>query len=50
MIFYIVYALAFVVLILYFTRWLTRRNIEWVVLLAPVAVFTVLALDYLRII
>ncbi len=50
MIFYITYALVFVVLILHFTGWLKRQNMEWIVLLAPVAVFAVIILDYLKII
>ena len=50
MIFYIVFALALVVLILHFTGWLTRRSMEWVILLTPVAVFAVIILDYLKII
>lgn len=50
MIFYIVYALVIAVLILYFTGWLRRRDIEWVVILAPVAVFAVITLGHLKII
>lgn len=50
MIFYIVYALAIVVLILHFTGWLARRNMEWTVMAAAVALFTVNILDYLKII
>lgn len=50
MIFYIVYALAVVVLILHFTGWLARRNLDWVVLSTPVAVFAVIILDYMKII
>lgn len=50
MIFYLVYALAIVVLVLHFTGWLQRRNMEWVVLSTPVAVFAVIILDYLQII
>ena len=50
MIVYIVYALAIVVLILHFIGWLKRQNMEWIVLLAPVAVFAVIILDYLKII
>ena len=50
MIYYIVYSLAFVILLLHFTGWLKRRNMEWVVLLTPVAVFAVIILDYLKII
>lgn len=50
MIFYIVYALAIVVLILHFTGWLARRNMEWAVMAAAVALFAVNILDYLKII
>ena len=50
MIVYIVYALAIVVLILHFTGWLKRQNMEWIVLLAPVAIFAIIILDYLKII
>jgi len=50
MIFYIVYVLSIVVLILHFTGFLLRRNIEWLVLAAAVALFAVNILDYLKII
>ena len=50
MIFYIVYALAIVILILHFSGWFARRNLEWIVLTAPVAVFAVIILDFLKII
>jgi len=50
MVFYIVYALAIAILILHFTGWFTRRNMEWVVLVSPVAVFAVIILDYMKII
>ena len=50
MIFYIVYTLAVVVLILHFTGWLLRRNMEWAVMVAAVALFAVNILDYLKII
>jgi hypothetical protein len=46
MIFYIVYAFAVIVLILHFTGWLARRNMEWLVLTTPVAVFAVVILDH----
>ena len=48
MIFYIVYALAVIVLILHFTGVLARRNMEWLVLTTPVAVFAVIILDHLN--
>lgn len=50
MIFYIVYVLSIVVLILHFTGFLLRRNMEWMVLFAAVALFAVNILDYLKII
>jgi hypothetical protein len=50
MIFYIVYVLSIVVLILHFTGLLLRRNMEWMVLVAAVALFAVNILDYLKII
>lgn len=50
MIFYIVYILSIVVLILHFTGFLLRRNMEWMVLAAAVALFAVNILDYLKII
>jgi hypothetical protein len=45
----IVYLLGVLVLILHFTKFLARKNMEWMVLVAPVAIFTVNILDYLRI-
>jgi hypothetical protein len=45
----IVYLLGVVVLILHFTKFLARRNLDWVVLVAPVAIFAVNILDYLKI-
>lgn len=50
MIFYTVYLLSIVVLILHFTGWLVRRNMEWMVMVAAVALFAVNILDYLKII
>jgi len=50
MIFYIVYALAIAILILHFTGFLARRNLEWVILGTPIAVFVVIILDYLKIV
>ncbi len=46
----IVYAAAVVIVILHFTKFWTNRNMEWVVLVAPVIVFTVNILDFLKII
>jgi hypothetical protein len=50
MLFYIVYILSVVVLILHFTGFLARRNMDWVVLVAAVAIFGVNILDFLKII
>ena len=50
MIFYIVYIACFIVVILHFTRFLARRNLEWVVLIAPFAIFAVNILSYMKII
>lgn len=50
MLFYIVYILSVVVLILHFTGFLARRNMDWVVLVAAVAIFTVNVLDFLKVI
>jgi hypothetical protein len=50
MIFYIVYLASIVVLILHFTGFLARRNMEWAVMAAAVALFGVNILDYLKII
>ena len=41
MIFYGFYLFALVVLILHFTGWLKRNNLEWLVLVAAVGVFPV---------
>ncbi len=35
--FYIFYAVAIIVLILHFTGWLKRNNLEWIVLVLAVA-------------
>jgi NADH:ubiquinone oxidoreductase subunit K len=50
MIFYTVYTLAIVILILHFTGFLARRNMEWTVMAAAVALLGVNILDYLKII
>lgn len=50
MIFYIVYILSIVILILHFTGFLARRNLEWTVLAAAVALFAVNILDYMQVI
>ena len=47
MIFYLVYMLSIIVLILHFTGWLLRRNMEWAVLAAAVALFSVNIPDYM---
>lgn len=41
MAFYAFYAFAIVVLILHFTGWLKRNNLEWLVLALAVSVFPV---------
>jgi hypothetical protein len=50
MIFYIVYVVSIIVLILHFTGFLARRNMEWAVMAAAVALFSVNILDFLKII
>lgn len=50
MIFYIVYILSIIILILHFTGWLMRRNMDWMVMAAAVALFAVNILDYMKII
>ncbi len=50
MIFYSVYILSIVVLILHFTGWLLRRNMEWMILVAAIALFAVNLLDFMKII
>ena len=50
MLFYIVYVLSVVVLILHFTGFLARRNLDWVVLAAAIAIFAVNILDFLKVI
>jgi len=50
MIFYIVYVLSIIILILHFTGFLARRNMEWTVLAAAIALFAVNILDYMNII
>ena len=37
--FYAFYVVAIVVLVLHFTGWLARNNLEWIVLLLAVATF-----------
>jgi len=39
MLFYIGNALAVIVLILHFTGWLRRNNLEWLVLVAAISIF-----------
>ena len=50
MIFYVVYVLSIIILILHFTGWLMRRNMDWMVMVAAVALFAVNILDYMKII
>ena len=49
MIFYIVYILSIIILILHFTGFLARRNLEWTVMAAAVALFAVNILDFMNI-
>ena len=39
MLFYAFYVIAIIVLILHFTGWLKRNNLEWVVLVLAIATF-----------
>ena len=41
MLFYAFYVIAIIILILHFTGWLKRQNLEWLILLLAVAVFPV---------
>ena len=41
MAFYAFYVIALVILILHFTGWLKRHNLEWLILVLAVAVFPV---------
>lgn len=50
MIFYTVYLLVMIVLVLHFIGFFGKYNIEWVPLLCPIAIFTVIILDYMKII
>jgi hypothetical protein len=50
MVFYIVYGLAIGILIMHFMGWFAKRDMEWVVLVSPVAVFAVIILDFMKII
>ncbi|MGK0296448.1 MAG: hypothetical protein ACI9XC_000036 [Gammaproteobacteria bacterium] len=50
MIFYIVYIVSIIILILHFTGFLARRNMDWAVLVAAIALFGVNILDFLSII
>jgi hypothetical protein len=38
-VFYAFYAIAIVILVLHFTGWLRRNNLEWLMLVLAVAVF-----------
>jgi len=50
MIFYIVYIACIVILVLHFTQFLARRNLQWMVLVAPFAIFAVNILKYMNVI
>ena len=47
MIFYIVYIASIIVLVLHFTGFLARRNMDWAVLVAAIVLLGVNVLDYL---
>jgi hypothetical protein len=49
MISYIVYFFGLITLALHFTGFLARRNAQWVVLVAPVAIFAVNILDFMKV-
>ncbi len=44
MIFYAFYVIAIVILVLHFTGWLRRNNLEWLVLVLAAAIFPVVIL------
>jgi hypothetical protein len=46
----VVYLFGLLTLVLHFTGFLAARNLQWVVLVAPIAIFTVNILDFLKII
>lgn len=50
MVFYIVYGLAIAILIMHFMGVFAKRDMEWVVLISPVAIFAVIILDFMKII
>ena len=39
MVFYIFYAVALIILVLHFTGWLKRNNLEWIVLVLAAGTF-----------
>jgi hypothetical protein len=43
-----VYLAGIIILILHFTGFLRRRGLEWIILIAPVAIFAVNIMDFLR--
>lgn len=49
-IFYSVYVLCIIVVVLHFAGFLLRRNMEWLVLAAAVAIFGVNILAFLKVI
>jgi len=44
MVFYAFYVIAIVILVLHFTGWLRRNNLEWLVLVVAAAIFPVVFL------
>ena len=45
----IVYLLGILTLILHFTGFLARHNLQWIVLVAPIAIFAVNIIDFMRV-
>lgn len=39
MAFYLVYLLAIIVIILHYTGWLRRHNLEWIIFVMAIAIF-----------
>jgi len=50
MIFLGVYVISIIVLVLFFSGWLLRRNLEWVVVVVNVSLTIVILLDYMQVI
>jgi len=50
MIFLGVYILSIIVLVLFFSGWLLRRNLAWMVVVANVSLIIIILLDYMQVI